>query len=228
MNIILSNSFSSTFVLNLRVIFQKEKKLKLYSSKYSNDFAIKIGGEKGFRAATNPIAQYNKVIDDTKIKTEEISHRDWNQILRRWTSQINNINQKDYKILKSIKLLQFIDEDEKLIIRTEKTSTNAAESDFDKVFVTNKKIIIVKALTRFLRMDWEPFFIPLDEVKSIEISKGLLSIFSRDIIVNTTRPIKINSIKNAIAEEIVNYINGYIRDKTTKDTSSIRRGQTSR
>ena len=72
----------------------------------------------------------------------------------------------------------------------------------------------------FLHTDWEPFFIPLDEIQSIEISKGIFSIFSSDIIVNANRQIKINSIKNAVAEEIVNYVNGYIRDKATKGTSS--------
>jgi hypothetical protein len=197
--------------------FRKKRKLKFYSNNDGNEFAIKIDGEEDFKAVSNRNAKYTEVIDDMKIGSGGIFDLGWDQILRRWISWNSNISEKDYKFLKSLGILHLIDENEKVRITTEKTfyKGHSHVPQFDKVIVTNKRIIIVKAREVPFHVNWEPYSVLLDEIQSIELAKGLLSFFSCDVIVKTSQSLKINAIKKSIANEIVNYVNKYIKDEAT-------------
>ena len=82
---------------------------------------------------------------------------------------------------------------------------------FDKVIVTNKRIIIFKAYQSGFKTNWEPISILFKDINSIELSKGFFSIFSCDIHVQTSEPFKINAIKKLVAKTIVEYINQSIK-----------------
>lgn len=198
------------------MIFRK-KKLKLYSNSDGKEFAIKIDGEREFKAVSDPSAKYTELIDDIKTGSNGIFDLGWDQILRRWVSWNNNINEKDYKFLKSFGILHYIDEHEKVQMTTEKTfyKGHSHVPLFDKVILTDKMIIIVQANESHFHVNWEPFSVPLDEIQSVELTKRLISVFSCDIIIKTSKLLKINAIKKSIADEIVNYVNRYIEEKGT-------------
>jgi hypothetical protein len=197
--------------------FRKKRKLKFYSNNEGNEFAIKIDGEEDFKAVSNRSAKYTEVIDDMKIGSGGIFDLSWDQILRRLIGWNSNINEKDYKYLKKFGILHFIDENEKVRIITEKKQGGGWPEApvFDKVIVTNKRIIILERRQSIWGgpVIWEPYSVLLDEIQSIELAKGF---FSCDIIVKTSQTIKINSLfRKSIANDIVNYVNKYIRDKAT-------------
>jgi hypothetical protein len=198
------------------MIFRK-KKLKLYSNSDGKEFAIKIDGEREFKAVSDPSAMYTELIDDVKIGSNGIFELSWDQILRRWVSWNNNIYEKDYKFLKRFGILHYIDEDEKVHITTEKNfyKGHSHVPLFDKVIVTDKRIIIFKAHESLFHVNWEPFSVPLDEIQSVELTKRLISVFSCDIIIKTSKLLKINAIKKSIANEIADYVNRYIEEKGT-------------
>lgn len=197
----------------MRFRFRRDQKLKLYSNDVGNEFAIKIDGEDDFKAVSNQSVKYDKVIDDMKVGSGGIFDLGWDQILSRWISWIRNISETDYKFLKGTGILPFIEENEKVRIVTEQTHASGGTHDppRDKVIVTNNRIIIWKAVMRPFHVNWEPSSVLFDEIKSIEITKGLFPIFSYDIIVKSSqslRPlIKITTIKKSIAKDIVNYVN---------------------
>jgi hypothetical protein len=196
--------------------FLKKGKLMLYTNNDANEFAIKIGGEEEFKAVSNNNANCTKVIAELKIGSEGLADLSWDQILSRWISWYNNINEKDYKFLKSFGILHFIDENEKVQITTEKTQYRGHSHVplYDKVILTDKRIIIFKPHTSIFHVNWEPYSVPLSEIHSIK-TEGHLPIYSIDIIVNNTE--KINHIKKSIAKEIVDYVNKYIEDRNSRE-----------
>jgi hypothetical protein len=150
------------------------------------------------------------------------------QILRRWISWKKNMNEMDYKYLKAFGFLHIIDENEKVrnIVETKGHWTHMPRPLVDKLIVTDRRIIIVKARVShsfYLIVSkeyvvWEPYSISLDEIRSIELAKDLLPKPACDIIVNTSQEIKIKSVRKSIANEIVNYVNKYIRDRAANNT----------
>ena len=152
-----------------------------YSNNDVNEFAIKIDGEEEFKAVSNNSAKHTEVIDDIKIGPEVVLGLSWDEILRRWISWYKNIDKKDYKFLKEFGILRFIDENEKIQIITEKTQYRGHSHvpQYDKVILTNKRILVFKPhSSSIFHVNWEPHSVPLDEIKSIEAKKGLLSIYS--------------------------------------------------
>ena len=82
--------------------FLKKGKLILYSNNDANEFAIKKGSEVEFKAILSNSAKYTEVIAELKIGSEGLTDLSWDQILSRWISWHNNINEKVYKFLKSL------------------------------------------------------------------------------------------------------------------------------
>ena len=97
----------------------QDKKLLLYSNKEHNEFAIKTGSEADFRVRSSDIATYNEIVD--KMNLSVFQDLTPIQILGLWKSWIYNIMEKDYKFLKGLNILQFIEENEKVELVTEKT-----------------------------------------------------------------------------------------------------------
>jgi len=191
----------------------EDKKLLLYSNKEGNEFAIKTASESDFRVRSNDIATYTEIID--KMNSSVFQDRTSIQILGIWKSWIYNIAEKDYKFLKKLNILHFIEENEKVEFVTEKTfyKGHSHVPLYDKVVVTNKRIIIFKAHPSVFNVNWEPNSILFKDINSIELTKGLFSIFSCDIHVKTPKSLKINAIKKSAAKEIVDYVNQCIKDK---------------
>jgi hypothetical protein len=202
----------------LKFWFRRDQKLKLYSNDVGNEFAIKINGEDEFKVVSNQSVKYDKVIDDMKVGSGGIFDLPWDQILRRWISWKNNISEKDYKFLKSFEFLPFINENEKVIIVAQQSHASGGTHDppRDKIIVTNERIIILIAAQRPFHLNWVTNSVLFDEIRSIELSKGLFPLFSYDIIVKSSQSIpmiKITSIKKSIAEDIVNYVNDQLITK---------------
>jgi hypothetical protein len=191
----------------------QDKKLLLYSNKERNEFAIKTGSETDFRVRSSDIATYNEIVD--KMNLSVFQDLTPIQILGLWKSWIYNIREKDYKFLKGLNILQFIEENEKVELVTEKTfyKGHSHVPLYDKVIVTNKRIIIFKAHTAGFKTNWEPLSILFKDINSIELSNGFFSIFSFDIYVQTSESFKINAIKKSVAKTIVDYVNQCIKEE---------------
>lgn len=190
----------------------KDKKLLLYSNQQHNEFAIKEEGESDFRIRSDDTAMYTEMIDE--MKSSAFQNLTPTQILGIWKSWVYNIYEEDYEFLKKENILHLIKENEKVALVTLKRFLGHSHVIlYDKVIVTNKRILLVIADPVGIHLNWKPYSILFKDINSIELTKGLFSIFGCDIQVRSPKAFKIIGIKKSVAKEIVDYINQHINDK---------------